>query len=76
MAFANATAKYHYDKRYKSLIFVSDDFAFLRFYNDYFLNTLNNKTNRKLNIQRIRSFRIIKLIGRNIYELEISNFID
>jgi hypothetical protein len=50
ITFANITAKYHYDKRYKFLIFVSDDFAFLRFYNDYFLNIPNNKVNRKLNI--------------------------
>jgi hypothetical protein len=33
---ANTTTKYHYDKRYKFLIFVSGDFTFLRFYNDYF----------------------------------------
>jgi hypothetical protein len=76
MAFANTIAKYHYDKRYKSLIFVSDDFAFLRLYNDYFLDISNNKINRKLDIQRVESFRIIRLVGRNAYELKIDNFID
>jgi hypothetical protein len=50
MTFANIIAKHHYDKRYKSLIFVSDDFVFLRFYNDYSLNIPNDKVNRKLNI--------------------------
>jgi hypothetical protein len=74
--FANIITKYYYDKRYKSLIFVFDDFAFLRLYNGYFLNIPNNKINRKLNIQRIKSFRIIKSIDRNIYELEINNFIN
>jgi hypothetical protein len=50
IAFANITAKHHYDKRYKFLIFVSGDFVFLRLYNGYFLNTPNNKVNRKLDI--------------------------
>jgi hypothetical protein len=69
--------KFYYNKKYKSLTFLPDDFACLRLYNGYSLVEIDKtKFNQKLEIQRVGPFRILRSVGRNAYELKIGNVID
>ena len=69
-AFVNVKVKIYYDARHTSLLFKTEDYAYLRLHHEY---QLSIKFNKKISQQRCDSFFVKKRIDRLIYELDFSS---
>ena len=68
MAFANVMRKLRYDAKHIGLELAVGGYVYLCLYNGY---TISGLINRKLNQQRVGSFKILEKIGTLVYRLEL-----
>ena len=69
IVFVNVMHKLRYDFAYKNIKLTINNYVFLRLHVDYIIFELSNK---KLNQQRVDSFKILKKINILIYWLQLS----
>ena len=70
MIFVNVMHKRRYNQNHKNVEFVVNNFVFLRLHVDYIIFDLINK---KLNQQRVDSFKILVKMSILIYKLNLSS---
>ncbi len=64
--------KWRYDKRHIPLLLNLGDFVSLKLHHRYRVSSVKNK---KLNLQRLRRFKVKRRVSPLIYELELSSYI-
>ena len=70
ISFANANAKYHYDRHHQPMFFRVGDFAYLRLHKGYNIPA-NLGITKKLSQQYVGPFKILEHVGRLAYRLEV-----